>query len=451
MLVLNLTRLIRRLNEINQINIMYNIAIIGAGYVGLVTGACFAELGNKVICIDNDKEKINKLKAMIMPIYEPGLEELVRRNVKKHRLSFSHGIKKALKESLIIFIAVGTPPTEDGDADLTAIEKVSQSIASNMDSYKLIVGKSTVPVDTGRWIEHTVRINLKKGIGFDVASNPEFLREGTAINDFLNPDRIVIGVSSKKAKDLLLDLYKPIKAPKIVTDIKSAELIKHASNSFLATKISYINAVSKICELSGADILKVSEGMGLDKRIGRSFLDAGLGFGGFCLPKDLDAFIKISEKLGYDFKMLKVVRDINETQVIDFVKKIKTALWNIKSKCVGVLGLSFKPNTDDLRFAPALKVVEKLQEEGAKIRVFDPQGMPKAKDMLKNVYFAKDSYDAAKGCDCLLILTEWNEFKELDFSRLKKIMRRPLIIDGRNLYDKDKLAKSGFTYIGIGR
>jgi len=430
---------------------MYNIAIIGAGYVGLVTGACFAELGNKVICIDNDKEKINKLKAMIMPIYEPGLEELVRRNVKKHRLSFSHGIKKALKESLIIFIAVGTPPTEDGDADLTAIEKVSQSIASNMDSYKLIVGKSTVPVDTGRWIEHTVRINLKKGIGFDVASNPEFLREGTAINDFLNPDRIVIGVSSKKAKDLLLDLYKPIKAPKIVTDIKSAELIKHASNSFLATKISYINAVSKICELSGADILKVSEGMGLDKRIGRSFLDAGLGFGGFCLPKDLDAFIKISEKLGYDFKMLKVVRDINETQVIDFVKKIKTALWNIKSKCVGVLGLSFKPNTDDLRFAPALKVVEKLQEEGAKIRVFDPQGMPKAKDMLKNVYFAKDSYDAAKGCDCLLILTEWNEFKELDFSRLKKIMRRPLIIDGRNLYDKDKLAKSGFTYIGIGR
>jgi len=430
---------------------MYNIAIIGAGYVGLVTGACFADLGNKVICIDNDNAKINKLKAMIMPIYEPGLEELVRRNVKKHRLSFSHGIKKALKESLIIFIAVGTPPTEDGDADLTAIEKVSQSIASNMDSYKLIVGKSTVPVDTGRWIEHTVRINLKKGIGFDVASNPEFLREGTAINDFLNPDRIVIGVSSKKAKDLLLDLYKPIKAPKIVTDIKSAELIKHASNSFLATKISYINAVSKICELSGADILKVSEGMGLDKRIGRSFLDAGLGFGGFCLPKDLDAFIKISEKLGYDFKMLKVVRDINETQVIDFVKKIKTALWNIKSKCVGVLGLSFKPNTDDLRFAPALKVVEKLQEEGAKIRVFDPQGMPKAKDMLKNVYFAKDSYDAAKGCDCLLILTEWNEFKELDFSRLKKIMRRPLIIDGRNLYDKDKLAKSGFTYIGIGR
>ncbi|MDD5356311.1 MAG: UDP-glucose/GDP-mannose dehydrogenase family protein, partial [Candidatus Omnitrophica bacterium] len=330
---------------------MYNIAIIGAGYVGLVTGACFAELGNRVVCVDSDKEKINKLKAMIIPIYEPGLEEMVRRNVKKHRLYFSHSIKKAVKESLIIFIAVGTPPKEDGDADLTAIEKVSQSIASNMDSYKLIVGKSTVPVDTGRWIEHTVKINLKKGIGFDVASNPEFLREGTAINDFLNPDRIVIGANSKKAKDLLLDLYKPIKATKIVTDIKSAELIKHASNSFLATKISYINAVSKICELSGADILKVSEGMGLDRRIGRTFLDAGLGFGGFCLPKDLEAFIKISEKLGYDFKMLKIVRAINETQVIDFVRKIKTSLWNIKSKCVGILGLSFKPNTDDLRFA----------------------------------------------------------------------------------------------------
>ncbi|MDD5618399.1 MAG: UDP-glucose/GDP-mannose dehydrogenase family protein [Candidatus Omnitrophica bacterium] len=430
---------------------MYNIAIVGAGYVGLVTGACFAELGNKVICVDNDKDKIDKLKKMIMPIYEPGLEEIVKRNVKKHRLYFSHSIEKAVKDSLIIFIAVGTPPKEDGDADLTAIEKVSQAIALNMNSYKLIVGKSTVPVETGKWIEHTIKINLKKGVSFDVASNPEFLREGTAINDFLNPDRIVIGVNSKKAKDLLLDLYKPIKAPKIVTDIKSSELIKHASNSFLATKISYINAISKICELSGADVLKVAEGMGLDKRIGKSFLDAGLGFGGFCLPKDLEAFIKISDKLGYDFKLLKIVRDINETQALDFIKKIKSTLWNIKSKCVGVLGLSFKPNTDDLRFAPALKVIERLQREDARIRVFDPQSMNKAKSILKDVYFAKDLYDAAKGCDCLLIITDWNEFKELDFTKLKKIMKQPLIIDGRNLYDKDSLAKVGFRYIGIGR
>lgn len=430
---------------------MYNIAIIGSGYVGLVTAACFAELGNKVICIDNDLEKIKKLKSLIMPIYEPGLEEMVKRNVKKHRLSFSGNIKKAVKESSIIFIAVGTPPKDDGEADLTAIENVSKAIALNMDSYKLIVGKSTVPVETGSWIEYTIKINLRKGLSFDVASNPEFLREGTAIDDFLNPDRIVIGATSKKAVDLLLGLYKSIKAPKIVTDIKSAELIKHASNSFLATKISYINAISKICEFSGADVLRVAEGMGLDKRIGRSFLDAGLGFGGFCLPKDLDAFIKICDKLGYDFKLLKIVREINDSQIQDFIKKIKSSIWNIKSKRVGILGLSFKANTDDLRFAPSLKIIRELQEEGAKINVFDPQSMNKAKGILKDVYFAKDPYDAAKGCDCLLIVTEWNEFKKLDFMKLKKVLKYPLIIDGRNLYDKDKLSKLGFTYIGIGR
>jgi UDPglucose 6-dehydrogenase len=361
---------------------------------------------------------------------------MVKSNVKENRLSFSQSIKKAVEDSSIIFIAVGTPPKDDGDADLTAIENVSQAIALNMDSYKLIVGKSTVPVETGKWIEHTVKINLRNCIDLDVSSNP---------------DRIIIGVSSKKARDLLLSLYKPIKATKIVTDIKSAELIKHASNSFLAMKISYINAISKICELSGADVLKVAEGMGLDKRINRSFLDAGLGFGGFCLPKDLDAFIKISEKLGYSFELLKIVRKINENQTFDFIKKIKSSLWNIESKRVCVLGLSFKPNTDDLRFAPSLKIIEKLKEEGAKIRVFDPQSMPKAKGVLEDVYFAKDPYDAAKGCDCILILTEWNEFKELDFSRLKKTMKYPLLIDGRNLYEKDKLAKLGFTYIGIGR
>ncbi len=430
---------------------MYKIAVIGTGYVGLVTGACFAELGNKVICIDNDKEKIDKLKSLIMPIFEPGLEEIVKRNVKKNRLSFTNSIKKAVKESLIIFIAVGTPPKDDGEADLTAIENVSRVIAVNMNSYKLVVGKSTVPVETGKWIEHTIKINLRKGLTFDVASNPEFLREGTAVDDFLNPDRIVIGASSKKAINLLLDLYKPIKAAKVITDIKSAELIKHASNSFLATKISFINAISKICELSGADVLKVAEGMGLDKRIGRAFLDAGIGFGGFCFPKDLDAFVKISEKLGYDFRLLKVVREINEEQVFDFIKKIKLSLWNIKTKHIGILGLSFKPNTDDLRFAPSLKIIEKLQEEDAKIRVFDPQSMQKAKSILRNVYFAKDAYDAAKGCDCLLIVTEWNEFKELDFKKLKKIMKYPLIIDGRNLYEKNNLSKLGFTYLGVGR
>jgi len=430
---------------------MYKITIIGTGYVGLVTGACFAELGNNVICVDNDTAKIKKLKSLKMPIYEPGLHEMVKRNVEKKRLSFTDSIQKAVQDSLVIFIAVGTPPQEDGGADLTAIENVARTIAKTMRSYKVIVEKSTVPVETGNWIEHTVKINLKKGVGFDVASNPEFLREGSAIYDFLNPDRIVIGVSSKKAKDILLNLYKPIKAPKIVTDIRSAELIKHASNSFLATKISFINAVARICEFSGADILKVAEGLGLDRRIGRSFLDAGLGFGGFCLPKDLDAFIHISDKLGYDFKLLKAVREINQDQIEGFIGKVRSALWNIKDKQIGILGLSFKANTDDLRFAPSLVVIKRLLEEGASVRVFDPQSMEKAKPILKKVYYAKNAIDTARDCDCLLILTEWDEFKELDFVRLKKIMKYPLIIDGRNMYDKASLSKLGFTYIGIGR
>lgn len=430
---------------------MYKIAIVGTGYVGLVTGACFAELGNKVICVDNDKEKVKKLRLLHMPIYEPGLDEMVRRNVRKRRLSFTDNIKKAANDSLIIVIAVGTPPKDDGDADLTAIENVSKAVAESMTSYKVIIEKSTVPVETGQWIEHTIKINLKKGIPFDVVSNPEFLREGTAIHDFLHPDRIVIGVSSKKAKDLLLNLYKPIKSPKIVTDIRSAELIKHASNSFLATKISFINAVSKVCEISGADILKVAQGMGLDRRIGKTFLDAGLGFGGFCLPKDLDAFVKISEKLGYDFKLLKAVREINNDQVLNFVDKVRSALWNIKSKRIGILGLSFKPNTDDLRFAPSLIIINELQKEGAKIRAFDPQSIKKARKIFKDVYFAKDTIDAAKGCDCLLIVTEWDEFRRLDFAKLKKIMKYPLIVDGRNLYDKDKMEKLGFKYFSIGR
>jgi len=430
---------------------MYKITIIGSGYVGLVTGACFAELGNCVICVDNDKSKIKKLKSLKMPIYEPGLEEMVKRNVRKKRLTFSANIKAAIKDALIVFIAVGTPPKPDGEADLIAIENVSRMIAKNMKSYKLIVGKSTVPVETGRWIERTIKINLKKGIPFDVASNPEFLREGTAIFDFLNPDRIVIGANSKKAKDIILDLYRPIKSTKIITDINSSELIKHASNSFLALKVSYINALSRICELSGADVVKVADGMGLDKRIGRSFLDAGLGFGGFCLPKDLDAFIKISEKLGYDFDLLKVVRQINDDQRESFIEKIKGAIWNIKSKSIAVLGLSFKPETDDLRFAPSLPIIARLKKEGATIRVFDPQAMSKARHILKDVVFCKSAYDTAKGCDCLLLLTEWNEFKELDFKKIKRLMHRPLVIDGRNLYDKKILSKLGFEYICIGR
>jgi len=428
------------------------IGIIGSGYVGLVTGACFADLGNEVICVDSDKEKIDLLKKGTVPFYEPGLEELVRRNLKEKRLSFTGEIKEAVKNSLIIFIAVGTPPRPNGEADLTYIENVSREIARHLNSYRLIVEKSTVPVETGKWIEHTIRVFNRRKVKFDVASNPEFLREGSAIQDFLRPDRIVIGTESKRAREILSELYKPFNAPIIFTDINSAELIKHASNSFLATKISFINAIANICEKVGADVIKVAEGMGLDKRIGRAFLDAGIGYGGSCLPKDVDAFIHIAEKLGYDFELLKVVKKINENQREILLKKIKDSLWIIKGKNIGILGLSFKPNTDDIRNAPSLEIIDALLKEEANIRCFDPQAMPKAKKILKNrVLFCKDPYEVAKNADCLVIVTEWNEFKELDLLRLKKIMRQPVIIDGRNIYDPRKLKEMGFRYLGVGR
>lgn len=432
-----------------------NIAIIGTGYVGLVTGACLADLGNNVLCADNDPYKIKQLKNLRMPIYEPGLEDLVRNNMKEKRLKFTANIKEAVESSEIIFIAVGTPSLENGEADLTGVENVAKIIARNMNGYKLIVEKSTVPVETGFWVTHTIKVNLPKSrrgrIAFDVASNPEFLREGQAIRDFMNPDRIVIGVESQRAKKLLLELYKPLRTHIVVTDIKSAELIKHASNSFLATKISFINAIAQICELVGADVAKVADGMGLDKRIGRAFLDAGAGYGGSCFPKDLDAFITIARKSGYDFELLKAVREINEGQKRHLVKKIKDALWLLKDKQIAILGLSFKPDTDDLRNAPALDIILQLQKEGAKIKAFDPRSMDKASRILSDVKFCKDVYDAARGSDCLVITTEWNEFKEIDFLRLKRMMAQPIIVDARNIYEPQELKKLGFRYIGIGR
>jgi len=430
---------------------MKNIAIIGTGYVGLVTGACFAELGNSVICIDNDEQKIKDLKKLKIPIYEPGLEELVRRNIKDQRLSFSSNIKSGVEKSEIIFIAVGTPSKDNGEADLTGIENVSQTIAKHLRSYRLIVEKSTVPVETGKWIEHTIKINIKRKVKFDVASNPEFLREGSAINDFMHPDRVVIGVDTKRAKDILTELYKPLKCPIVVTDIESAEIIKHASNSFLATKISFINAVSQICEQVGADVVKVAEGMGYDKRIERKFLDAGIGYGGSCFPKDIDAFIRLSEKSGYDFDLLKEVKKINEAQARLIIKKIEDTLWILKGKTIGVLGLSFKPGTDDMRNAPAINIINSLQAEGATIKAFDPQAMQKAKKKLRNVKFCKDPYEVAEGSDCLVLLTEWDEFKELDFNTIKRILKHHIIFDGRNMYNKEQLEKAGFRYIGIGR
>jgi len=424
-----------------------NISIIGSGYVGLVTGACLAELGNKVICVDNDDKKISRLKKGVIPIYEPGLEELIATNLKKKRLKFSSSIKEAVAGSEIIFIAVGTPPLSNGEADLTSIENV----ARNMTGYRLIIEKSTVPVETGKWVHHTIKTYVKKKVKFDVASNPEFLREGQAIHDFMHPDRIVLGVESQKARDLLVSLYSPLKAPLVITDIQSAELIKHASNSFLATKISFINAISRICDIVGADVIEVAKGMGQDRRIGRAFLDAGIGYGGFCFPKDLDAFINISDKLGYDFALLKAVRDINQQQRALFLNKIKQTLWIIKDKTIGILGLSFKPNTDDMRYAPSIDIIKSLQAEGAQIRAYDPQAMEKAKAQLDKVKFCKDPYAVSRNCDCLLIITEWDEFKKLDFLKIKKLLKRPIIIDGRNIYEPKKMRQLGFTYLGIGR
>ena len=428
------------------------ICIIGSGYVGLVTGACLADLGNKVICVDNDEFKIKKLKKGVMPIYEPGLDELIKRNRKEDRLSFTTSVRDAVKRSDVIFISVGTPSKDSGEADLTYVEHVSREIALSMPSYRLIVEKSTVPVNTGEWVEHTIKIFNRRNIKFDVASNPEFLREGSAIEDFMHPDRVVIGVKSNKARDMLVELYKPLKAPMVITDIKSAELIKHASNSFLATKISFINAISDICDKVGADVVEVSRGIGLDRRIGKEFLNAGIGFGGSCFPKDLSAFITIASKTGYDFGLLKEVQKVNDYQKKLLIKKIEGLLWNLSKKTIGILGLSFKPNTDDIREAPAIDIISMLQKEGAIVKAYDPAAMSKAKKVLrKDVKFCKDVYSAAKDSDCLVVTTEWNEFKELDFKKIKKLMRQPVIVDGRNIYDCTELKRLGFRYAGIGR
>ena len=428
-----------------------NISIIGSGYVGLVSGACFAELGNQVICADNDAKKINQLKKGILPIYEPGLAELIVNNLKNKRLKFTSSIKEAVRGSEVIFIAVGTPALENGEADLTGVEDVARSIAQNMDGYRLIVEKSTVPVETCVWIKKTVATYIKKKHKFDVVSNPEFLREGSAISDFNHPDRIVLGLETLKAKQIMTDLYKPLNRPILITNIKSAELIKHASNAFLATKISFINALSRICEQVGADVKEVAQGMGLDNRIGRYFLHAGIGYGGSCFPKDLDAFITIAEKIGYDFKILKAVRNTNQEQKAFVLQKIKDALWFVRDKTVAVLGLAFKPNTDDLRNSSSIDLINSLIQEGAKIKVYDPKAMEKAAKVLKNVVFCKDAYQAAAGADCLIIATEWNEFKELDFVKIKRKLKRALIVDGRNIYDPKQLMDLGFTYIGVGR
>lgn len=428
------------------------ICVVGAGHVGLVTGACLSELGHRVICVDRDRGKLISLRRGKAWFYEPRLEDLVRRNVLRRSLTFSHRVEEGVRRCQVIFIAVGTPPLESGDADLSALEDVVRRIVKNARGYRLIVEKSTVPVETGRKIREVLEHAKKQGAEFEVASNPEFLREGSAVEDFFHPDRIVIGVESARARRLLEQLYRPLKAPLVVTDIESAELIKHASNAFLATKISFINAIGTLCERVGADIEKVALGMGLDTRIGRSFLKAGIGYGGFCFPKDLDAFIRIADKLGYDFQLLKATREINEGQKWRVVEKISRLLWNVKGKKVALLGLAFKPDTDDLRFAPSLAIIEQLRQAGAEVTAYDPQAMKGARVLLKGtVRFAKNPYDAVKGADCLVLVTEWEEFRKLDFRKVRKLMRQPILVDGRNLYSPEEMKKLGFRYTGMGR
>jgi UDPglucose 6-dehydrogenase len=428
-----------------------NLTIIGTGYVGLVTGTCFAEVGHKVVCVDNDEGKVKTLKAGGIPIYEPGLEELVRKNAAAGRLSFTNSTAEGVEQSDVVFIAVPTPPQQDGAVDLSFIEKVAREIAGAMTNYKIVVDKSTVPVQTGDKVAETIKRYCKAKVDFDVVSNPEFLREGFAVEDLMKPDRIVIGVRSQRPVSAMKEVYAPFKAPIIVTDINSAELIKHASNSFLALKISYINAISVVCEAAGANVQEVANGMGMDDRIGRRFLNPSLGFGGSCFPKDLSAFIKIAEQVGYDFGLLKEVQKINAAQMDRFIKKITDTLWVLKDKKIGVLGLAFKQNTDDVRMSPAVELCQRLKKEGAILRVHDPKAMEKAKAILRDITFVEDMNDVAEGCDALVIATEWDEFKKLDLERARKALSHPIMFDGRNLFDPVEMERLGFIYKSIGR
>src|SRR5438874_971865 len=427
------------------------LTIIGTGYVGLVTGTCFAEVGHQVICVDNDANKIKTLHEGGIPIYEPGLEELVQKNVAAGRLKFTTSTAEGVENSDISFIAVPTPPLPDGGVDLSFIEKVAREIAAAMTGYKIVVDKSTVPVKTGDKVAETIKRYCKARVDCDVVSNPEFLREGFAVEDLMHPDRIVVGVRSQRPVPAMKELYAPFNAPVIVTDINSAELIKHASNSFLALKISYINAISVLCEATGANVQEVATGMGMDERIGRRFLNPSLGFGGSCFPKDLSAFIKISEQVGYEFELLKQVQKINAEQMERFVKKISDTLWVLKDKKIGILGLAFKQNTDDVRMSPAIDLCQRLQKEGAILRVHDPKAMDKAKGVLNNVTFVEDMNEVADGCDAIVIATEWDEFKKLDLERARKSLTHPIMFDGRNLFDPAEMERLGFIYKSIGR
>ncbi len=431
-----------------------HISVIGTGYVGLVTGTCFAEFGNDVICVDINEEKINNLKKGKLPIYEPGLDVLVAKNTKEGRLTFTTDMKLAVENSLVIFIAVGTPPKEDGSADLTFVENVAKDIAKYLNGYKVIVNKSTVPVGSGKWIQKVIKDNLTQKIHFSVVSNPEFLREGSAIEDFMRPDRVVIGAESSEAIAIMKELYSPlylIETPFVLTDVKTAELIKYASNAFLATKISYINEMANFCDIIGADVHHVAMGMGLDNRIGKKFLHPGPGYGGSCFPKDTNALLQLGQEYDYNFKIIRSVVQVNEQQRYLMLKKIKKAIGEVKDKTLGVLGLSFKPNTDDMRDAPSIAIIQGLLKEGATIKAFDPVAMQEAQKVLPNIMYCQDTYEVAKDSDALIFITEWNQFRSLDLVKIKNLMKSPIVIDLRNIYDPEKMKEKGFDYTCVGR
>jgi UDPglucose 6-dehydrogenase len=427
------------------------VAVIGTGYVGLVTGAVFADLGNDVICADADTEKIEMLLRGEMPIYEPGLEEMVKRNMADNRLRFTTDVQEAARRSQVVFIAVGTPPKENGEPDLTAVEQVAFEIAGALDSYKVIVNKSTVPVGTGDFVRDILEKNRHREVDFDVVSNPEFLREGSAIKDTLHPDRIIIGAPSQQVAMTLLELYAPLERPMLITDIHSAEVIKYASNSFLAMKISFMNMIADLCEECGADVIHVMRGMGYDSRIGNQFLQPGLGYGGSCFPKDTDALIHTGDRYGFDFKMLRHASEINRERPQRFLQRILEVMGSVKGKTAGLLGLAFKPDTDDLREARSIELIRLLLEKGASIRAYDPIAMSNCRQIFPDITYCYSSYEAAEGADLLCIVTEWNEFKLLNLERIRESMKSPVIFDGRNIYDPLRMKKMGFTYYGIGR
>ncbi|MGQ9677095.1 MAG: UDP-glucose dehydrogenase family protein [Chloroflexota bacterium] len=430
---------------------MGNICVIGVGYVGLVTGTCFADLGNKVVCVDTDRVKIDTLRSGALPIYEPGLEELVRRNAAAGRLFFTTSHQEAIADADFVFIAVGTPSGVEGEADLSYVDEAAAGIARAMSRPLIVVNKSTVPIGAGDRVTSIIERHRAEPIEFAVVSNPEFLREGQAVYDFQNPDRVVLGSSRREPAERVAELYAPLKCPVLITDLRTAEMIKYASNAFLATRVSFINEIASICEKLGADVKQVAQGMGLDKRIGPSFLDAGLGWGGSCFPKDVLALAHMAAIHGCHPQLLRAVMEINRDQRRLVIQKLRDALGNLDGKTIGILGLSFKPNTDDIRGAPSVEVIHLLQAELARIRAYDPVAVPNAAKVLTGVDFCATPYETAEGCEALVVATEWNEFKQLDMAKVKSLMARPVLVDGRNIYDPKDMVGLGFIYHGIGR